>query len=111
MFIPLDVIILDSLNHDLCGDLAGWNQYRATERTIVGFLCRTGDEVIYRQVRGIIPCSCNDQIRQVIPFKILLFHGHSINSSNADDRQFVIDDENLRLRFRTKSVQLRFHHR
>ena len=37
----------------------------------------------------------NQQARPVVPGIFLLLHRHGIHGSDADDREFIVDDENL----------------
>ena len=97
VFIPLNVIVFNRLNHDLTRNLSSRDQNGAAERTIVRFLRRPGDKVIYRQIRGVVPCASDDEVREIVSIKILLLHGHGIDSRDAHNRQFVVDDQYLSL--------------
>ena len=92
VFIPLNIFILNSLNHDLTRNFASWYQHGAAEWKIVGFLRSSGDKVIDRQILGIIPCSGDDEVSEIVPVKILLLHSHGIDSRDTHNRQFVVDD-------------------
>ena len=43
----------------------------------------------------------NQQTRPVVPGIFLLLHCHGIHGSDADDREFIVDDENLRFNGRS----------
>ena len=48
-----------------------------------------------------IACAGNQQTRPVVPGIFLLLHCHGIHGSDADDREFIVDDENLRFNGRS----------
>ena len=98
VFVPFSLRILLGGDTDYSGYVAGGNHHGAAERLIIQSLARgTGDQVIHRQCPGMITRAGNQQSRPVVPGIFLLLHRHGIHGSDADDREFIVDDENLRL--------------
>ena len=90
--------ILNSRNTDCGGNIARRNQHRTAERLIIQPLAgSTGNQIIHHQILGMIAHAVNQQTRPIVSSSLLLLHGHGIHSGNADDREFIIDNENLHL--------------
>ena len=98
VLVPLGLLVLLGGDTDDRGNVAGANHHGTAERLIIQFLARgTGDQVIHRQFLGMIPRAGNQQPCPVVAGIVLLLHRDSIHGGDADDREFIVDDENLRL--------------
>ena len=90
--------ILFSSNKNPSGDIASWNDHRPAERFVIQpFAGITGNQIIHGQSLGMVTRTGNHQTCPVIAWIVLLLPRHSIHSCDADDRQFIINDQDLHL--------------